>query len=258
MRIGRVRLATVLQDAGKIVRADNVAQSLDIDRTTASKLLSRWSRQGWFKRAGSGVYVAVDPVYLNFEQVLDDPWMIVPALFDPAYVGGRTATEYWGLTDQTFNDTAVLTGRSIRSKHLKTIGFQYTLKHIHPSKIFGLDCVWFEKTKVGFSDVHRTIIDLLDDPSFGGGIDHVAECFHSYLHHEKRNDDVLISYAERLGNGAIFKRLGLLAEREADTSFLIHACRKRMTKGYAKLWPGVPSDRLVTRWRLFVPRWWES
>ncbi|MCY4224702.1 MAG: hypothetical protein OXF06_07675 [Bacteroidetes bacterium] len=254
---GRVRIATVLQAAGKIVGADDVVQSLNVDRATASKLLSKWSSQGWFRRAGADVYVAVDPAYLNIGQVLDDPWMIVPALFDPAYVGGRSAIEYWGLTDQIFLDTAVLTGRSLRSKHMETIGFRYTLKHIHPSKIFGLDCVWFEKIKVNFSDLHRTILDILHDPSFGGGIEHVAECFHSYLNHEKRNDEVLISYAERFGNGAIFKRLGLLAERESGTSFLVNECKKRMTKGNAKLWPDVESHRLVTRWCLFVPDWWD-
>jgi len=256
--IGRVRLAAVLQDAGKIVCTDDVVQSLKVDRITASKLLSRWHRQGWFRRAGPGVYAAVDPAYLNFEQVLDHPWMIVPALFNPSYVGGRTAAHYWGLTDQIFLDTVVLTGRAVRSRNINTLGFRYTLKHIQTAKFFGLDCVWFETIKVDFSDMHRTVLDILDDPSFGGGINHVAECFHSYLNHEKRNDEALISYADRLGNGAVFKRLGLLSEREPNTSFLVDACIHRMTKGNAKLWPEVPCDRLVTRWHLFVPDWWDS
>ncbi|MCY4232196.1 MAG: type IV toxin-antitoxin system AbiEi family antitoxin domain-containing protein [Bacteroidetes bacterium] len=256
--IGRVRLATVLKDTGKIVRIGDVEQSLGVDRITASKLLSRWCNQGWFQRAGPGVYAAVDPAYLMTGEMLDDPWMIVPALFDPAYVGGRSAAEYWGLTDQIFRDTVVLTGRTVRSKHLEILGLPYTLKYVQPNKIFGLDSVWFETTKVDFSDVHRTMLDILDDPSFGGGIDHVVECFQEYLRHEHRNDNQLIAYAERLGNGAIFKRLGFLAERESDTSFLVDACRERMTTGNAKLWSEFPCDRLVTRWRIFVPQWYIS
>ena len=92
-------------------------------------------------------------------------------------MGGRSAAEYWGLTDQIFRDTVVLTGRTVRSKHLEILGLPYTLKYVHPTKMFGLDSVWFETTKVDLSDVHQTMLDILDDPSFGGGIDHVVDVF---------------------------------------------------------------------------------
>lgn len=185
--------------------------------------------------------------------MLDNPWIIVPDLFDPAYIGGRTATEYWDLTEQIFLDTVVITGRPVRLKYQKRLGLPYTVKHIHPDKIFGLEYVWHENIKIAISDLHRTILDLLDEPAFGGGIHHVINCFAEYLRHECRKDEMLISYAERLGNGAIFKRLGFLAERGSDSTYLIDACRQRMTKGNAKLEPTMPSPRLVTRWRLWVP-----
>lgn len=187
---------------------------------------------------------------------MDDPWIIVPALFNPAYIGGRTATEYWDLTDQIFIDTVVITGRHVRVKNQRRLGLPYTLKHIHPDKIFGLDYVWHESIKIAISDLQRTILDLLDEPEFGGGIHQVTDCFAEYLHHECRKDITLISYADRLGNGAIFKRLGFLAERESGNTFLIDACRQRMTKGNAKLAPTIPSPRLVTRWHLWVPEEW--
>ena len=43
------------------------------------------------------------------EQVVEDPWILVPALFDPAYIGGRTAAEHWDLTEQIFRDIVVYT-----------------------------------------------------------------------------------------------------------------------------------------------------
>jgi len=147
----------------------------------------------------------------------------------------------------------MITGRPGRLKYQKRLGLPYTLKHINPDKIFGLEYVWHENIKIAISDLHRTILDLLDEPAFGGGIHHVIDCFAEYLRHERRNDEKLISYAERLGNGAIFKRLGFLAERESGSTYLIDACRQRMTKGNAKLEPTMPSPRLVTRWRLWVP-----
>lgn len=255
---GRLKLATVLQTAGDIVRTDDVERSLNVSRAAASKLLSRWTGQGWLRRVGPGIYASVDLASIDIEQVLDDPWMIVPALFDPAYIGGRTAAEYWGLTEQIFRDTVVITGRPVRSRYQNRLGLQYTIKHIRPDLIFGLEPVWFQNIKVAVSDVHRTILDLLNEPAFGGGIQHVADCLSEYLRHEYRQDEKLISYADRLGNGAVFKRLGFLAERESGNTYLIDACRQRMTKGNAKLAPTMSSFKLVTRWHLWVPEMWLS
>ncbi|MXX96719.1 MAG: hypothetical protein F4065_02165 [Rhodothermaceae bacterium] len=250
---GRIRLATVLRTAGDIVRIDDVGRSLNVNRSTASKLLSRWGSQGYLRRVGPGIYAVAELGCMDLGQVLNHSWMVVPALFDPAYLGGRTMTEYWDLTEQIFIDTVVFTGKPVRSRYQRHLGLRYTVKHIHPNKIFGLECVWYENIKIAISDLPRTILDLLDDPLFCGGIDHVIACFGEYLRHNRRQDKKLISYAERLGNGAVFKRLGFLAERMSDCTYLVDACKKRMTKGNAKIAPGFPCPRLVTKWRLWVP-----
>ena len=53
---------------------------------------------------------------------------------------------------------------------------------------------------------------MLDNPDLGAGIQHVADCLTTYFDRKDRDDDKLIAYADRLGNGAVFKRLGFLAE----------------------------------------------
>jgi predicted transcriptional regulator of viral defense system len=66
-----------------------------------------------------------------------------------------------------------------------------------------------------------------------------------------------MGYADRLGNGAVFKRLGFVLERVAPAEKeTIDACRGRLTKGNAKLDPSLPAKRLVTAWRLWVPENW--
>lgn len=255
---GRSRLATVLQVARDFIRISDVEHALKVSRSSASKLLSRWSRQGWLRRVGPGIYVLVGLESIGNDQILVDPWVMVPALYNPAYIGGRSAAEYWDLTEQIFRDTVVLTGRSVRVKQQRKLGSQFTLKHIRPSLIFGIKRIWREHTKIPVSDVHRTIVDILDDPNLGGGIAHAADCFGAYLVHDERDDDILVSYATRLGNGAVFKRMGYLAERGSGGSFLIKACRQSLTKGNAKVDPALPCRRLVTRWRLLVPETWVS
>ena len=131
----------------------------------------------------------------------------------------------------------------------------FLLRHIHPRKLFGTRSAWRSRTRVPLSDVHRTIIDLLDDPVIGGGSQHVADCLATYLAGDSRDDETLIDYAEALGNGAVFKRLGFLAEHHGEAS-LADECRVRLTSGYAKLDPTLPCPVPFRRWRLRVPSPW--
>lgn len=229
---------------------------LSVDRTQASQLLARWARQGWLRRVAHGAYVSASLDLLDSPQVLDDPWVLVPGLYGPAYVGGRTAAGHWDLTEQLFRDIVVLTARPVRHTHQVRHGAHFTLHHIHERKIFGTRPVWRGQSRVLVSDVHRTMVDMFDDPARGGGIQHVADCLQAYLKHEGRNDDTLIDYAETLGNGAVFKRLGFLVEGHVESGGLSEDCRTRLTQGHARLDPALDCTRLVSRWRLWVPPNW--
>jgi predicted transcriptional regulator of viral defense system len=253
---GRARLTAVIRAAGDVVRIDDAAQVLDIPRDRAAKLLSRWTDQGWLRRVGTGAYVPVQLDLLDSEQVVQDPWILVPALFAPAYIGGRTAAEHWDLTEQIFRDIVVFTARPVRQKTVERQSAVFTVKHIRDKLIFGTRTVWRGQTRIAVSDAHRTIVDMLDDPAAGGGIQHVADCFDQYMKRGDSDPARLIYYAERHGNGAIFKRLGFLAERHPQGRVLVKEAKVRLTKGHAKLDPALACDRLVTRWRLRVPPSW--
>ncbi len=253
---GRRRLSVVIRAAGDIIHIADAEHALCVSRSAAAKLLSRWSGQGWLRRVGPGAYAPVGLDSLASEQVLDDLWVLVPALFKPAYIGGRTAAEHWDLTEQIFRDIVVMTARAVRAKNQQRHGAHFTLKHVRQGMIFGTKTVWHGRTQIAVSDVHRTIIDMLDDPDLGAGIQHVADCLAVYFDRKDRDDDRLIAYADRLGNGAVFKRLGFLAERGPDTTTLIEACRARLTQGNAKLDPRLSCRRLISRWRLLMPESW--
>lgn len=253
---GRRRLAAVIREAGAIVRIADAERTLDVSRTAAAKLLSRWSGQGWLRRVGPGAYAPVSLDSLFSEQVLDDPWVLVPTLYEPAYIGGRTAAEHWDLTEQIFRDIVVMTARPVRARSQERDGAKFTLRHVRANTMFGTRSVWCGRTRIAVSDVHRTIVDMLDNPELGAGIQHVDDCLASYFGRKDRDDERLVAYADRIGNGAIFKRLGFLAERRSGNTVLLDACQERLTQGNARLDPALPCRRLVTRWRLFVPESW--
>jgi hypothetical protein len=74
------------------------------------------------------------------------------------------------------------------------------------------------------------------------------------LKSEPRNLELLIDYAKRLGNGAVFKRLGFLLEllaREEEEA--LRACLSGLPKGNAKLDSALPAERLISKRRLWVP-----
>ena len=255
---GRRRLSVVIRAAGDVIQIDDVVQTLSLDRKAAAKLLSRWASQGWLRRVGRGSYVAAPLDSLESEHVLADPWVLVPALYAPAYIGGWTAAEHWDLTEQLFREIVVLTAQPVRQKRQLRHGAAFALHHIQEGRIFGTQPVWRGHSRILVSDVHRTIIDMLDDPSLGAGIQHVADCLDAYLRRSDRDEGTLIEYAEQLGNGAVFKRLGFLIEGRKDESSLIEACRSRLSAGHAKLDPALESTRLITRWRLWAPASWHK
>ena len=130
---GRQRLAALMRETGDVITIDDAVRVFDEDRETAAKLLSRWTQQGWLRRVGPGAYVGASLETLENEHVLEDLWVLVPALFEPGYVGGRTAAQHWDLTEQIFNDVYVMTTRPVREKLQRLHGANFTLKHIDPA-----------------------------------------------------------------------------------------------------------------------------
>src|SRR5271168_1759741 len=126
--VPRARLAAVLRAAKEVVSVDIASKTLGIDRRRAAQLLSRWRRQGWLRRIGHGLYVSVPLDLASSEQVVADPWVLVPTLFNQCYIGGWTAAHHWELTEQLFNETLVFTTRRIRRKRVTAQGVAFRLR----------------------------------------------------------------------------------------------------------------------------------
>jgi len=254
----RTRLAAVLRAARETVSIDIATQALGTDRHRAAQTLSQWASQGWLRRIGPGLYVPVPLDLAGSEQIVADPWALVPALFGECYIGGWTAAHHWELTEQLFNETVVFTTRRVAHKRVTAQGAVFILHNISEKRLFGLKTLWRGSAKVAVSDAARTLIDLLAIPETGGGIDHAAECLSNYFAGKSADRDLLIRYAEQFGNGAVFKRLGFLAETQLHDAALAAACRARLTQGYARLDPALPGSNLITAWRLWVPPHWKD
>jgi predicted transcriptional regulator of viral defense system len=188
---------------------------------------------------------------------LEDPWRIAATLYAPCYIGGWSAAEHWDLTEQVFRTTVVMTRTAPRDRQPVIKGSPFLLCSVSESRLFGLKAVWRGPVKVMVSDPARTLVDILAEPRLGGGMRSVTDMLANYLSSEGADAPLLLDYAARLGNGAVYKRLGFLLERHAPGErAILDECARRLTQGNARLDPKLPAERLVTRWRLWVPQDW--
>ena len=253
----RKRLAAIIRGTKGAVSVGEAATILDVSRVDAAKMLARWASKGWLSRVRRGLYIVVPLESRTSDIALEDPWFIAERLYAPCYIGGWSAAEYWELTEQIFRTIVVMTTQKPRNRSPIIKRTSFMLRTVQDKAMFGLKSVWRGQVKVAVSDPSRTILDMLNDPLVGGGLRSTTDFLTSYLKMDNRDLDLLVEYADRLGNGAVFKRLGFLLERLVPQEHeVIDACRERITKGNANLDPALASDNLVTRWRLWVPERW--
>ena len=258
-RIDRERLSSLLRGTKGTISVQDASKILSVSAVDAAKMLARWRKNGWLSRVRRGLYVPVPLESRTADVPLEDPWIIADRLFAPCYIGGWSAAEHWGLTEQIFRTVVVMTTQKPRDRSPNIKGTKFLLRTVIDRAVFGLKPVWRGRIKVSVSDPTRTVLDMLDAPQLGGGLRSTTDILVSYLTSDDKNTKQLLEYAERLDNGAVFKRLGFLLERfAADQKDLINQCHSRLTKGNSKVDPSLSADRLITRWRLWVPQNWAT
>ncbi|HWM24210.1 MAG TPA: type IV toxin-antitoxin system AbiEi family antitoxin [Chthoniobacterales bacterium] len=230
------------------------SQELKLSNARTRKLLSHLATGGWLSRIRRDLYSPVPLGATSPAEWRADSWVVAATTFAPAHIGGWTACEYWHFTDQLFRDIVVMTSRQIRSRIVEIQGTRFRLKAISAKKKFGTKAVWRGPTKVEVTDPSRTIVDILNDPTIGGGIRHIAEVLVAYFESEHRDENILLDYIERVGNRTVYKRLGYLAETlRISTPRVIQTCREKISAGLSALDPSVRAPGIITkRWNLRV------
>ncbi len=241
------------RSAGPFTVADAVA-ILGLDRVKTRRLLAHFAARGWLSRIRHNTYAAVPLGATSPTDWREDPWVVAAKTFAPCYLGGWTACEHWGLTEQLFRGVVVMTGKRPRKRTIELQGTPFHLRFAPDAKRFGANPVWRGQTQIQVSDPSRTIIDMLDDPKVGGGIRQIADVLATYFKEPVRNDTQLLEYARRLGNRTVFKRLGYLLEAcDIDAPVVAEACHKEMSAGLSLLDPTAkPAGRILKRWNLRV------
>jgi predicted transcriptional regulator of viral defense system len=253
-KLSRKRLSEVLRNSKGCISVDLVAETLHVSREQARLFLSLWAKNGWLRRIRRGLYCPVDLAAETPDEGFLDPWVIASQIFSPCYIGGWSAAKHWDLTEQIFESTIVLTSRRLNHNEQSVGDLTFLIKKLTPDKMFGLKSIWKDQIKVQVSDLHKTIIDMFDDPSLGGGIRSVVDFFQKYLSSSECDLNMLIQYAEKMNNKAIFKRLGfVLSKLKPNENHWITQCLEQLSQGNSQLDPASKGKRLIKKWRLWIP-----
>jgi predicted transcriptional regulator of viral defense system len=224
---------------------------LSSSRKTA-QVLSRLAKQGHLKRIKRGVYLPVSNKALTPDESYADPWTVLPVVFPKSYIGGWSAANFWQLTEQIFNTTCIITTTRVPYRSRNLGRFKYSIFKIKEYDYFGVDHVLKDHVKIPISDVHKTIIDIIQNPECGGGVQHAIDCFKEYLsiHYDEL---IFINYASQIKNGSFFKKLGYISEKLlGDSHPLCKLAKERITKGYSYFGSRKAPHTLITRWNLYI------
>ncbi len=242
------------RDARGLFTVRDAAEVWRISPERAGRLLRSLAAGGWLARARRGLYIPVPLEAARSGDWHEDPWLIAAKLFPSGYIGGWSACETWELTDQLFREVLVYSPHRTASKTVAVDGTAIQVKLVSERKLFGLRSIWRSTTKVTVSDPTRTLIDILDEPSCGGGIRHVVDVVDEYFRSSHRDDALLVTYGEGFGNRAVFKRLGyIVGVLGVDAPDLLTECAGRVSRGISLLDPSIgPRGPIVTRWNLRI------
>lgn len=240
---------------GGLISVARTSAALGISPGAAAARLASLERQGWVERIRRGWYLIL-PLEASAKQPLaiEDPWILARELFSPCYIGGWSAAEHWGLTEQLFRSTFVVTAANVRSTTERILGTDFRLVRVVPRRVQGATRVWRGRERIDVSDPERTLADGLVSPDWVGGVRHLADMLRRYGESRNKRFEKLVARLLKMKRGAGAKRLGYLLESlfPAEPS-LASQLHSRRTQGIIKLDPAVGTrGKLNKRWGLWV------
>lgn len=249
----RQRLVDLINATKGIITISDAEVALKLSRDEARRLLWSMTKAGWLKAIKPGLYVPVPLEASDPTLSEENPLVLASHLFSECYIGGWTAANFWGLTDQIFLNTWVMTTQNVRHKERNIGDHQFILTQIDAGYLYGFKLEWIDNNQIKISDPSKTVIDFLNFPkSFS--VNSMSDIFNAYINSKYKDLKLLQNYAIATDNKSVFKRLGFFATKYIPSERnLINFCAENISKGYSALSSISDCDSIITRWNLRVP-----
>ena len=253
-------LARLASQGQTLFSVQDFARVVHRPRQKVWRVLNFLLEGGWIVRLTKGKYLVV-PLEAGPESAwTEDAVVIACHLASPAAVAYWSACHYWNWTEQVPRTIFVQTTRRVRPQNRKVLGVTYRFVRVLSEKFFGTIERTAGQGKFSVTDREKTLVDALNRPDLCGGIRQVVEMLPEAA--EAVRWEKVEAYLEKMGSGALYKRLGFLVEmlgervKVPDRERRLGTWRSRLTGGYALLDPGgLATGPVNNRWlvRVNVP-----
>ena len=245
-------LVTTLYEQNKpIFRLKEVHKILRLGEASSRNFVRKLVNRGVVTRLKPGLFILV-PFELGKEtEYIGNPFVVAREIMGGKeyFLSHATAMEIHGGITQPQLVVYITTLKPRRS--ITVLGIEFRFIHNQKRYLFGLSDHWVTKQeKVRVSNLERTIIDGLKQPEYCGGLTEVAKGL--WMRHQDVNMNRIISYAIKIGVGAVIRRLGFLLELyKIGTSEDWKILSLHLTETYVRLDPLLASEgKFLRKWRL--------
>jgi len=245
-------LVVMLYEKNKpIFRLKEVQKILRIDEVSSRSFIRKLVNRGIVTRLKPGLFILV-PFELGKEtEYIGNPFVVAREIMDGKgyFLSHATAMDIHQEVTQPQLVVNVTTLKPRRS--ITALGIEFRFIHNQKKYFFGISDHWVTKQeRVKVSNLERTIIDGLKKPEYCGGLTEVAKGL--WICQQDINVSRLISYAMKIGVGAVIRRLGFLLEfYKIGTSNDWEILFSHLTDTYVRLDPLLPPEgKYLRKWKL--------
>lgn len=240
-----------LSEQGKnIFTMKDAKQTIEINKRHLENLLQRLVNKKWLQRIEKGLYMIIPLEAGEHGDYTEHEFIIASRLINPYAISYWSALNYHGFTEQIPGTVFVSSTTRKKAFQIEILRIRYKFIKLSNKKFFGLMKIWIENKPITITDREKTIIDCLDHPEYCGGI---VETIKGIWNGRRELDfDKITEYGIKMGNGAIFKRLGYLTEvLDLPVEKYQQHWQGQISAGYNLLDPHLPKmGKYVAKWRL--------
>lgn len=224
--------------------------------STRDNLLAYHVNKGNLLRVKKGLYAVVPPS-MTATDYLVDPYLLASRMAEDAVLAYHTALDFHSTSYSVYNKFLYLTKRSVKDVSYRN----YKFASVRPPKSlldqgkfnFGVTTSERNGMEVRVTSLERTLVDLLDKPSLGGGWEEIWRSIESV---EFYSLSEIVEYALLLNKASTIAKVGYFLERNRERFFVSRSDLQTLKKAIPKqphYMDRKLKGRLVKQWNLIVP-----
>ncbi|MBI5869237.1 MAG: hypothetical protein HZB43_13275 [candidate division Zixibacteria bacterium] len=228
-------IAAISNRGLRVFTITEAAQLLNITNRAVSKLVHQLTQKRKLQPIEKARYLLIPPEAWKAGEYTEEGTIIASQLVKPYALAYWTALSFHGWTEQASRTIFVQTTKLKRPVEIQGMTIRFV--KLKAERFFGSEVHWMGSQQVVVTDKEKTIVDCLDQPRYCGEIVEAAKGL--WNGRDSIIPKRLLEYALRMGNGAVIKRLGFLAEiLDVFDERYRRQLRKHVTPAFVALDPG--------------------